>query len=136
MRIHSDTLTFELLTRAANKVADVSIIIDGPKRSQKRERAFEVSLRGHNKRHNRAPVNSDTSMGYAATWHDWGWFLALVYDADPNAWIPPYGHAATFEAATRYQFDSDELPSTDDQRAVKANALRSYDHTALIGGPK
>jgi hypothetical protein len=137
MRIHSDTLTADDIEKAALQVADVSPIIEGPKRSRKRAQAFEVALRGHGKRHVRPPANGDVSMGYAATWHDWGWFLALVYDADPNAWIPYYGSVETFDAATKCQFaDVIHLPNADDQRAVKANAPRLYDYEVIKGGPK
>lgn len=58
-------------------------------------------------------------LRFAATWHEWGWFMAEVFAVDPDAMFgnrgkpgkPGWGYdgVADFEEKTNYQFDRDDL---------------------------
>ena len=46
---------------------------------------------------NTGMAGADSSMR-AASYDDWGWFLAELFDAHPDAWAGPYKGLAVFEA--------------------------------------
>lgn len=47
---------------------------------------------------------TDKYARYAATWKEWGWFLANVFETEHNAIAGQYRGRADFHAKTRYQF--------------------------------
>jgi len=105
MRIHT-TLTAESLASTLGMPDDVTIHVAGPYGSRARigsfaSVAYEVTLRGHGKRHKRAPNTRDDSMpGKAATYDDWGLYLADIYGRDEYAHAGPYKGRADFNRKT------------------------------------
>lgn len=41
---------------------------------------------------------------YAATWDEWGYFLAEIFDADPEAKTDYYASGADFDRQTEFKF--------------------------------
>jgi len=113
MRIHTDA-TLATLRKAA-AVAQVDMVKCEPHGSRTHARAFEVSLRGSSKRRPNF-YNGDGS--YAATWDQWGIFLAEIFTADREARCgtakhPIYRDAEHFDAVTRYRFDGHGIVPND-----------------------
>lgn len=50
-------------------------------------------------------------MPYAATWHEWGWFLNEVFKADPEAKTSYYESRADFDRKTGNEFAVDRKPA-------------------------
>lgn len=104
MRIHSDTLTDADLYRAAEE-ARVTLVDMTRKGSRQRDHAFNVVLRGES---NRAPnFGNGSPMGHgkrAATWDQWGVFLAALFDLDPDMLTPYYRNAEDFHYQTSHRF--------------------------------
>lgn len=51
--------------------------------------------------------NRNSSGGYgpfAATWHEWGWFLSELFDADPSLMTTYYRDRLDFDRKTEYAF--------------------------------
>lgn len=46
---------------------------------------------------------------YAATYDEWGWFLAVVFDADPTAKCEYYANRDDFHAKTNGKYDTSKL---------------------------
>ena len=81
MQIHSDTLTFADLWRAA-RIARVDMVKCDRSGSRSRDHKYNVNLEGESRR---APNQRGMSYGAkAATWDQWGVFLAVLFDIDPN----------------------------------------------------
>lgn len=105
MRIHGDNITGGTLGRAAP--VNVTVRFE-PHGSRIRARAYEVQLRGTSPRRPNGggygPL--DTASGeHAATWDEWGMFLAAVFAADPTATVPRvYDSAEHFHWATGARF--------------------------------
>lgn len=103
MRIHTNAQTLP-----APPDAGVSLHILGTFGSRSHARAFEVTLRGHGTRHKRSPhtplPDSDRAGERAATYDDWGRWLALVFDADPQAKTAPYADRDDFHTKTDYAY--------------------------------
>jgi hypothetical protein len=113
MRIHSDTLTRDDFGRA---LADAGLIADGVfldglmiHGSRSRAHGFEVRLaampgRDRNGKARRAP-NSGTRGSLAgvkaATYDEWGYWLAELYDRDPDAIAGYYKGRDHFHRTTR-----------------------------------
>jgi hypothetical protein len=122
MRIHTNTHTWRSIhealdrAKAAGKVADhVEFEVCVEYRSRSKARGIEVKLgtfhkepgdgrrwtntgnRGANSEHNGEAL-------YAATYDEWGWFLAEVFDTDPEATCWAYVGAAGFNASTKYAY--------------------------------
>lgn len=93
MRIHSDALTVQdfhdavaIVMRAdAPRIYALPVVTHG---SRSRKRAFEVALRGDGGRHKRRPNSGSYGAAqgdFAATYDDWGYWLAELFRRDPNA---------------------------------------------------
>lgn len=101
MRIHADTLTYaDLHTAAQRAQVELRVTRHG---SRKRDHAFEVTLRGMSKRR---PNFYDGDGSYAATWDQWGVFLASLFEADYSITCA-YVDAAQFDYRTNGRFDLD-----------------------------
>jgi hypothetical protein len=103
MRLHSDILTAADLHAATPDEVIASVSNHG---SRKRARAFEVSLEGLGDRHTRKKNSGQYGAGYefAASWDDWGIWLAALYEIDPNLNATYYTSREDFYAQTaRYQ---------------------------------
>lgn len=101
MRIHTNTLTSTDLYDAARIArADLELTTHG---SRKRARAFNVTLRGESRRR---PNMGKYGAGdeYAATWDQWGVFLAELFDRDPSVFTPYDKDADFFDRRTAGRF--------------------------------
>lgn len=111
MRIHTDTLTYSDIYRATNAAemvgVSVSITAHG---SRSRATAFDVTLTGtSSRRPNPGTGGRYPSDDHAATWDEWGMFLAALFNADPNAFAgsaahPVYANRDHFHAVTGDRF--------------------------------
>lgn len=86
MRIHTDNLTTGDLMDAA-KIARVEIDWTSHG-SRSRDHAFEVRLTGESRRRPNSGQYGATRDAYAATWDQWGVFLAELFQRDATATIP------------------------------------------------
>lgn len=113
MRIHSSILSASDFGRAL-KTAGLDtegVYIDGitTHGSRKRSRAFELSLRAQDGRDrngkgrrwpNGGSYGAETGYGKAATYDEWGWFIAALYGMDDQAIVGPYEDRDAFLRAT------------------------------------
>jgi hypothetical protein len=83
MRIHANNLLQSDIGAAA-QAAGVMVVSMDEKGSRSRKRAFEVALSGSG-----AHRSQWGGMAHpAATWDEWGIFLAHIFAADPDAIVP------------------------------------------------
>jgi hypothetical protein len=120
MRIHSDTLSNPdlvlALRRAGLQSEGVQLCINGTHGSRSHHRAVDVTLRAvvgrdRNGKARRPPMQgADIGADYprAATYEEWGYFIAAVYCEDPDAKVGPYENVDDFDQKTRYAFDAPE----------------------------
>jgi hypothetical protein len=109
MRIHGNKITDATLAHAlaSHGMTGVTAIMSAHG-SRSRARAYEVQLRGTSPRRPNSggygPL--DTASGdHAATWDEWGMFLAAVFAADPSVTVPRvYDSAEHFHWATGDRF--------------------------------
>lgn len=111
MRIHTNYLIerdlHNLLGDSARPVKDVTLHVQSVHGSRSHSRAFEVALRGHGTRHTKRPntgITGANSSEYAATYDDWGWLLASLFQYDPNATAGPYKGRANFHRQTGHNY--------------------------------
>lgn len=123
MRLHTSALDWHTLHDALVRAktaghipSHVHIEHLAEYRSTKRSAGFEIRLgtyektKGDGRRwtnSGRRGANSDANYGtglHAATWDEWGWFLAEVFDADPEAIVDRYDGQADFDATTKYKY--------------------------------
>lgn len=105
MRIYTDTLTADDVTAAATSRGMRRVVATlEPRGARKRARAFDVHLTGTSSRRPNDGHGNGSHAGYAATWDEWGMFLATLYEADPDMIAHPYTGAAHFHAATCGRF--------------------------------
>ena len=114
MRIHSNALDINDIYQATNGLPGVHVEVM-PKGSRSHATAFEVRLTGNSTR------RTMDGRDQAATWDEWGVFIAGVYEVDPAAVFgsvktPNYRDSNHFHAVTRYRFDANELPSDTHQQ--------------------
>lgn len=120
MRLHSDFLTVDDINDALNRAqrrgnVDALIVFDTllAKGSRKRKYAFEIRLewigtkvKGDGRRWtNTGNAGSDTGGMYAATYDEWGWFIAELFDKDEHAIFGHYVGMDGFNTATRYAYE-------------------------------
>jgi len=109
MRIHTDIITRGGIPGAGVAAGLYPHNLDVSEHgSRTHARAFEVHLTGTS---HRRPNNRGTSDDYAATWDEWGMFLADLYRLDPgmmcgNAKHPTYCDADDFDYQTAGRFDT------------------------------
>lgn len=112
MRIHSEKITAQDIFAAtkANGMTGVDAAVMSH-RSHTHTWAFEVTLTGNSGRR----VNTGTSGGHAedhaATWDEWGIFLAHLFAVDPQARVggakyPVYADAEEFHDVTYGRFET------------------------------
>lgn len=103
MRIHSDYVTvsdiYAILSEGLSGVT-VEITRHG---SRKRKAALEVRLEGTSTRRNMS------NTGQAATWDEWGVFMARVFNLDANA-ILGHEDKGNFVERTQGRFESLTMP--------------------------
>ena len=123
MRLHTTLEAPEVYAalRRAKDAGKVSFDVDFEvflwHNSRKNVRAFEIQLGTYDKTtgptKNRRYKNSGRygaknsgrygadSTVYAASYDEWGWFIAQVFDADPDATFGPYKGIDGFDAMTK-----------------------------------
>ena len=107
MRIHTSVLTMSDIHEAA-RVARVDFGRLNEHGSRTRARAFDVTLTGESRRR---PNDRGSNPGaYAATWDQWGVFLAVLFDRDPAMVTPYYSDRDDFERKTAYRFHGGTWP--------------------------
>lgn len=109
MRIHTNELSYVDLHLAATS-AGVTLEVADRRGSRKRDHAFEISLSGDSRRRPnfyglRDWHGPDT---YAATWDQWGVFLASLFRADDSVTCDAYKHEGDFHYKTDWRFDAAE----------------------------
>lgn len=100
MRIHTDKIEAQDIRRLAPNGTTPEVVQHG---SRKRLRAFEVGLsapegtdRHGNKRRYAATRPGSAASTRAATWLEWGDWIAGMFRLDPNAIIGHYTSATDF----------------------------------------
>jgi hypothetical protein len=120
MRIHSNVLTHEHLYDAMNAAklgADGVFIIDSMVHgSRKRHHAIEVKLGANASRDRNGKMRRPRNSGQygsdrrdpakAATYDEWGYWIAELYVIDPDAIVGPYDNAEDFHRQTDYRYAS------------------------------
>lgn len=130
MKLHSDVLTVSHVNNAKNIARDVMggvLYLDVMRvGSRARERAFEVRLTGDGSQTARKQNTgySGASQEYSAGYASWGWLMAELYEADPDAiWgspgRPTYADREDFHHATGHRFDTSL--SVEDRRELGSN---------------
>jgi hypothetical protein len=106
MRIHTDSLTISDIyaaTKNAGPRVDVEVRQHG---SRSRARAFNVTLTGTSPRRTNSGKRG-AGDEHAATWDEWGMFLAELFRRDPNAVAPnAYESGEHFRWVTGARFDN------------------------------
>lgn len=117
MKLHSDILTRDSINRAmdiAKSAGDVArhvhFHIFEERGSRKRANGFEIQLGTYTKvpgdkrgYKNSGQTGADTRV-YAATYDEWGFFIAELFKMDPDAIFGNYKGVKDFDAQTRYQY--------------------------------
>ena len=96
MRIHTNSHATIVDAAVTAGVTLTKNVMHG---SRTHPRAFEVNLEGSSTRRPQSGP-SGLGSGYAATWDEWGMFLAAVFAIDPLARTRDYECAAHFHWAT------------------------------------
>jgi hypothetical protein len=103
VKIHSDVLTYQDIWDAAQAAGPEVFVRASQRGSRKRSHGFEVSLTGTS---TRRPNNREAwreTDDYAATWDEWGMFLAYLFDKDPDAIVP-----GVYESGDDFHFKTGE----------------------------
>lgn len=120
MKLHSDTLTDSDIYLAIRNARDLDGVADHVSMdtfrsagTRTRARAWDIHLgtdtrdRDATGKMRRKPTNSanqDDLADYAATYSEWGWFIARLFETDPNAVFGPYKGKEHFDNATLGRF--------------------------------
>lgn len=118
MKLHSDILTMadvrDALERAKKRGhVDRLTVFDvlEPKGSRTRKNGFEVHLewigdkvKGDGRRWTNSG-NTGSGGTYAATYDEWGWFIAELFDKDENAVFGHYKGLDSFNNQTRSKYE-------------------------------
>lgn len=127
MRIHTDVLSADDFShsladekRAARIAISVGFKELSEHRSTSRHRGFEVQLgsykkiEGDGRRIGNSGSYGAMSGEYAATYDEWGWFLAALYREDPNMIVgskknPIYKDQSDFRFRTGFSYNPEQL---------------------------
>lgn len=108
MRIFTDTLSeYDLhsaMFDAGPEIPSVNLDINKSGKGRRRAMTHEVSLSGYGARHTRRKntgrYGAGDSYDAAATWMDWGWFIACMFRHEPTAIIGQYESRDDFHETT------------------------------------
>jgi hypothetical protein len=110
MRIHTEA-TFQDILAAIGKAHAYGVRLS-EHGSRTHARAFDIKLEGSSKRRPNGGTSrgqaSDLGTDYAATWDEWGVFLAAIYAVDPTARSWAYRDAEDFHWQTFRRFANGE----------------------------
>ena len=120
MRIHTNLLTESDIRGLVPATAYVGKL--STHKSRKRSHAFELNLGGSG----RTGGQWGQQDGKAATWDEWGMFLAALYEADPDAVTPYYEDADDFDFRTGGRFD--------DLTPEEQHTQHHWEHEGVWGG--
>ena len=150
MKLHTaltETEIRDCLARAqeAGEVpADVAFDLFSPAGSRSHRGAWEVHLatarndtRDDERKRPAAAYSGGSGLRYAASYDEWGWFLAEFFRADPGAKVGPYKGQAGFHARTEgaysdghedYSEDEDDAEPYQDEPDTEpvTDAMLSY----------
>lgn len=98
MKIHTDKLAPVDVYDAA-RIARVHLDTFDDSGSRSRDHAFNIKLQGESRR--RPNFGGE---GFAATWDQWGVFLSVLFDRDPEMVTPYYADKGAFHQATDWRF--------------------------------
>ena len=129
MRIHTDKLTTQDVCREAFKVG-VAVEYLGSHGSRKRDHAYEVALSGSS-----PYAGASTAVGYpykAATWDEWGLFIAALFKLEPTAIIGHYNGVENFEQITRGERDRYARYFPENDRGRKTHTAPWLDSSARL----
>jgi hypothetical protein len=102
MRIHTNVMSKAEVASHLGVQNDVTIHVVSEHGSRSHRIAYEVALRGQGKRHKRNPNTRDDSLpGKAATYDDWGQYIANLYRMDVDAIVGPYKGRDDFHKQTK-----------------------------------
>ena len=114
MRLHSDILTDNDIR---NALADSEVpshvgfdkFISGGSRTRKHawdlHLATDTKIAGDKRRHgNPGNGRAPRSDAYAATYDEWGYFIARLFEKDPNAIFGNYKGQDDFDSQTTWKF--------------------------------
>ena len=152
MRLHTclySQSVRDALKRAQDKgliARDVEMTVFVPGRSRTHDYGYEIQLgtynqhslpagyrdqRGNTMRVRRYRNSNNGCAQWAATWHEWGWFIAEIFAADPAArwgtdpnrsarpeWAGGYASPADFHAKTDGVFDLRPVTGADASAAL------------------
>lgn len=102
MRIHSDVINYTQQLRDLLPEGVKAQVVN-PHRSRKRANAYEVQLHGTSGR------RTQSGSGIAASWDEWGAFIAGVFALDAAAIVGPYDGADFFHWTTDDRFRSFDI---------------------------
>jgi len=112
VKIHSDVLEMTDLWNAARAAGPRgAVLVEATRRgSRQRTHGFDVSLTGTSTRRPNNRGAWKEMDDYAATWDEWGMFLAYLFDKDPNATVPGvYEDAEHFHWCTNWRFEKGNI---------------------------
>lgn len=107
MRLHTSLHLSDLQIAAKEARVDMMITEHG---SRSRDRAFEVKLTGESRRRPNGGNYGADGEAHAATWDQWGVFLAYLFARDESMTCWAYKGADEFHAKTAYRFDTEGFP--------------------------
>lgn len=108
MRIHTNSaVTYSVIHEAA-KAANATLESSDIKGSRSHDQAWEIALTGESRRRPNFGKNSDS---YAATWDQWGVFLAAIFAVDSEAKCWAYENRDDFDWKTGDRFDGNSFPA-------------------------
>lgn len=122
MRLHSDILTWNDLLTATRAAGMRGVFMETSEHGSRiRDHAFEVKLTGNSPRRPNGGVRPGKD-DHAATWDEWGMFLADLFKIDPgmvagDSGCPAYDGAENFHKATMGRFET--LTADDQHRSHK-----------------
>jgi hypothetical protein len=102
MKIHTDHVHISDMRdfiAADERLKNVALHLMEISGSRSHGNAFVIRLTGSNKS---APQNMPGCK--AATWDEWGWFLAAIFDAEPTAKCGHYKDREHFNEQTNNRF--------------------------------
>lgn len=116
MRLHSDKLISSDIYSSLTQVKKLGLVsnhvyfyIDDERGSRKRTRAWEIQLgtdvkikgdkRGYK---NSGKYGADTI--YAATYDEWGWYIAALFEKDPDLIFGTYKGVDDYNRQTKHKF--------------------------------
>lgn len=119
MILYTDTIARNDVWAALNRAKwnhkvtnDIDLVqFDGPNRSRNRKFSFKIQLGTYDKtsgptksRHYKNSGQYGAGDVWAATYDEWGWFIAELFAVDPDAIFGPYKGLDSFNAQTANKY--------------------------------